>query len=372
MENQEPPIDQKKPTDRKPWKDFFALFRITRNYFYTPIIIYLNIIIWGVMVAMGVHAFEPSVDSLINWGGNLAQLTLNGQPWRLLTSVFLHAGVFHLLLNMYALVQAGAILETHFGKHRYALVYLATGIVASISSAAFSDNVVSVGASGAIFGLYGLLLALLFTKSFEINPEERKSLISSTLIFIGYNVVFGFAKAGIDNAAHIGGLASGFLVGFIYYPFIKQQKNATVVSTGLAVVVLIAVWAAPQFITNRYAQYNSMIETFGTNESKAMWMYSEKFPTPGTDEAARFRERLKTEGIDLWNENLVLLNSLSDMPVDLEQRVELLKKYCQLRIESCEVMHLLTQDERQDWVTHMEEVNTKIEEVINSLEALNK
>lgn len=352
-------------------KDMFALFKITKDYFYTPIIIYLNILIWGLMVFSGVHPMEPSVESLIDWGGNLSGLTLNGEQWRLFTSTFLHGGVIHLLLNMYALIQAGAVLEVHFGNHRYALVYVVTGIFASIASAAFSGNVVSVGASGAIFGLYGLLVSLLITKSLQVTAEERKNLMQSTLIFIGYNVFYGFTKSGIDNAAHIGGLVSGFIIGFLYYPSISKQTKSTMISLSLAVVTLIAVAVAPYVITNRYAEFNLVMEKFGEKESKAMWMYQEDFPTD-TVELVRFRERLKTEGVDLWKENLELLNTLNDMPEGIEERVVLLKKYCELRIESCETITLLTQNEDPEQLARLEETNKKIDEVISSLEALNK
>lgn len=362
---------QKNAKTGQSWSQTMGLFKISKEYFYTPILIYSNTLIWLVMVATGVNAFQPSVDSLIEWGGNLSGMTLNGEPWRLLTSTFLHGGLIHLLLNMYALIQVGGILETHFGKHRYAIVYLATGIFASIASAAFSENVVSVGASGAIFGLYGLLLSLLITKSLQMNAEERKALLSSTLFFVGYNVVYGFAKAGIDNAAHIGGLLSGAVIGFLYYPVIRKQVKASVVSVSLVLLVLIAVWAAPSVITNPYAQYSSVIETFSKNEENALWMYTD-IPAAGSEEAATFKDRIKTEGIDLWNENIALLNSLENMPSALQERVDLLKKYCQLRVESCETLQLLLENETEDRINRFQQVNERIEEIINSLEALNK
>jgi rhomboid protease GluP len=134
----------------------FALFKPTKRYFYTPIILYVNVAIWLLMIATGVDVFQPSVQDLINWGGNLRGLTLNGEEWRLLTCTFLHGGIIHLALNMFTLLQVGALLEIKFGNHRFFLCYLAAGVLASIASIAFHENIVSVGASGAIFGLYGL------------------------------------------------------------------------------------------------------------------------------------------------------------------------------------------------------------------------
>jgi rhomboid protease GluP len=146
------------------------------------------------MAISGVHPIEPSVESLIVWGGNLREITLGGQPWRLLTSVFLHGGLFHLLLNMYALLHIGGLLESKFGKNRYLFTYIATGLFASIASILVNDNIVSIGASGAIFGMYGLFLSLLILKVLDIPKESRNNLISSILFFIGYNLFYGFTR----------------------------------------------------------------------------------------------------------------------------------------------------------------------------------
>jgi rhomboid protease GluP len=346
---------------------FKELFTITRDYFFTPLIVYANVLVFIVMVVFGVNAFAPSVDSLIQWGGNLRALTLDGELWRLFTSTFMHGGIIHLLFNMYAALQVGFILETNIGKYRYIVSYLACGILASIASIAFKDNIVSVGASGAIFGLYGLLLSLLITKRLNIPQEARKNLLTSTSIFIGYNLMFGFAKEGIDNAAHIGGLISGFLIGFIYNYSMKRSESSTVVSCAIAGVVLIAAMLSPYFISNKYGEFRTAMEAFSVNEEKALWMYKSDLPVLG-NETASYIGRLQTEGIDLWEENLSLLNSLTDMPDHLQKRIDLLKKYCALRIQSCEIMRLNDFRDIQKYNELESEINT----VIKELQALNE
>jgi len=365
--NESPIADQEQSEERASWTDALALFKISKEYFYTPIIIYTNVLIWLLMIGTGVHALSPSVESLLNWGGNLSALTLSNEPWRLLTSTLLHGGIIHLLLNMLALLRVGAILEMSLGRHRYALIYLVTGIFASLASAAFSENVVSVGASGAIFGLYGLFLSLLISKSIDLPSETRENFIVSTLIFIGYNVFYGFAKTGIDNAAHIGGLLAGFVIGFLYYPTIRQPKLSAAISGALVVVTLVAVWAAPSLIRNKYAEFDSAMRSFAANQERTMWMAQEDFPTPGTAGANIFRERLRFEGINLWNENLALLNSLEEMPSELQGRIDLMKTYCKLRIESCETMLVLTEREDEEQTNRLIEINRQIEDLINKL-----
>jgi len=204
-------------------KEALQFFLPREGFFITPIIIDLNILIYVIMVFSGLGFISFKAADLLTWGANYKPITTNGEWWRLLTSTFLHGGLMHLLANMYGLLFVGLFLEPKLGKIKYAVIYLTTGILASISSLYFHHATVSIGASGAIFGLYGVFLALLLTKVFP--KDFSKAFLVSILIFVGYNLLMGFAGAGIDNAAHIGGLASGFVIGLILYPQIKRDAE---------------------------------------------------------------------------------------------------------------------------------------------------
>ena len=221
-------VNPRQPAKEDSFKEMLALFKPREGYYITPIIMDLNIIIFLIMVfaGLGVIAFKP-VD-LIHWGGNYKPYTTNGQWWRLLTSVFLHGGLMHLVANMIGLLFAGIFLEPVVGKKKYAIIYLVTGILASCVSLWWHEKTISVGASGAIFGLYGLLLALLLMKVFP--PASAKAFLFSTLFFVGYNLLMGL-KGGIDNAAHIGGLVSGFVIGALISSSLK--KEATTAESGI-------------------------------------------------------------------------------------------------------------------------------------------
>jgi membrane associated rhomboid family serine protease len=210
-------------TDKTDVKSELSIFIPREGFYITPILIDLNIFIFIAMVfaGLGFISFKP-VD-LLAWGANYQPVTTNGEWWRLLTSTFLHGGLMHLLANMYGLLFVGIFLEPKLGKTKFLVIYLVTGILASISSLYFHEPTVSIGASGAIFGLYGVFLALLLTKVF--SKAVSKTFLISTLIFIGYNLLMGFAGAGIDNAAHIGGLLSGFIIGLILYPQLKRDAE---------------------------------------------------------------------------------------------------------------------------------------------------
>ncbi|MEO6001078.1 MAG: rhomboid family intramembrane serine protease [Chitinophagaceae bacterium] len=197
-----------------------GIFKPSPGYHITPIIIDLNIIIFLVMVMSGVHISSPDIASMIKWGANLRLLTMKGEWWRLLSSCFLHAGVLHLFFNMYALLYIGLLLEPHLGKKRFAIAYLLTGIAASITSLWWHNNAVSVGASGAIFGMYGVFLAMLTTNL--LQNSTRNALLMSIAVFVGYSLIGGM-QHGIDNAAHLGGLISGIVIGYAYVPGLKNS-----------------------------------------------------------------------------------------------------------------------------------------------------
>ena len=211
-----------KPSKDNELKEFIEFLRPKKGYFITPIIIYINILVFIIMVFAGLGFISFKSHDLLNWGANFRPLTTDGEWWRLLTSIFLHGGLVHLMANMYGLLFVGLFLEPLLGKTKYLVAYLLTGILASCVSLWWHDATVSVGASGAIFGLYGLFIALLLTKVYP--PDFKKSFLLSTLVFVGFNLLMGLS-GGIDNAAHIGGLVSGFIVGLLLYPSLKKTSD---------------------------------------------------------------------------------------------------------------------------------------------------
>ncbi|MCC3157526.1 rhomboid family intramembrane serine protease [Hymenobacter sp. 15J16-1T3B] len=169
----------------------------------------LNLLVFLLMVASGVDALQPSGQDLIAWGSNFTPLVARGQWWRLLTACVLHGGVAHLLLNTYALLVIGALLEPLVGRTRLLLAYLLSGLGGSLASLYWHAGWVnSVGASGAIFGLYGAMLTLTATNAARLSRSARAALFVHTLYIVGANFATGL-QPGIDHAAHIGGLLAG-------------------------------------------------------------------------------------------------------------------------------------------------------------------
>jgi rhomboid protease GluP len=190
-----------------------GMFVPSRTFFATPILLQLNVLVFFVMVVSGVSASEPSGPDLVAWGSNFTPLTLHGQPWRLVSNIFLHAGFSHLLLNMFSLWLLGVLIEARIGGWRLLLGYFVSGIGASLTSLLYNSlGINSVGASGAIFGLYGMLLVLLLSKRLALDKSDRKAMLGLVLYLVLSNLISGLTGGNIDNAAHIGGLLTGLLL----------------------------------------------------------------------------------------------------------------------------------------------------------------
>jgi membrane associated rhomboid family serine protease/Tfp pilus assembly protein PilF len=172
----------------------------------------INLAVFAGMALSGI-AMDPTPRQLIDWGANYGPRTLGGEEWRLLTSMFLHGGLFHIFFNMWCLWDLGALCESLYGHATFAAVYLISGIGASLASVWWHPAVPSVGASGAIFGVVGALIASYYLGEFSMPRFAVAGHLRSVLVFAGYALVFGAMSGRTDNAAHIGGLVTGLLFG---------------------------------------------------------------------------------------------------------------------------------------------------------------
>jgi membrane associated rhomboid family serine protease len=184
----------------------------TRRSYGLPLLIDLNFAVFLAMVIAGLGFISFDSDDLIVWGGNYGPALKQGQVFRLVTSLFVHGGIMHLLNNMYGLMIAGIFLNTALPNWRMILCYLVTGIGGSLAGAVLHPEIVSVGASGAILGLWGVLVALALFGDARLAPQKKVILINGAT-FAALTMVIGGFTPGIDNAAHIGGFVTGLAVG---------------------------------------------------------------------------------------------------------------------------------------------------------------
>lgn len=357
----EAPVEEEKRTG------VLSMLKPSKGFFIAPILIAINILVFIIMAISGVHIFEPDNESLLNWGANFRPLTLDGEWWRVFTSCFLHIGVIHLLFNMYALLYIGTLLEPFLGKTRFLAAYIIAGVAASLTSLWWHELTISAGASGAIFGLYGVFIALL--TSDLIEKSTRKELITSMGVFVGYNLLYGLRPgSGVDNAAHIGGLLSGIIIGFVFVPGIRKFESRPLKLYAIAIltgVLLLSSFFIFKMLPNDLVKYDKKMEKFALMESMALEVYN--LPQEASKE--KVLEALKDKGIYYWKENLKLLDSVQqmDLPPTIKARNTKLKEYCTLRIKAFELIYASVQYDSDKYDEEIENYNQKIEAIIASL-----
>ena len=196
----------------------------------TIIFALINIIVFALMYIIGNGSENKA--TLLKFGANMGMLTKNGDYYRLITCAFLHIGIVHLLCNLYSLYIIGQNIEYFFGKLKFVLIYLFSAITASLFVLIFqSDNTITAGASGAIFGLMGALLYFGYTYKGYIGNK----IISSSLVVIAINLAYGFVHPGISNAAHIGGLVGGLAISYMLG--IKSDESKASKISGTVIVL---------------------------------------------------------------------------------------------------------------------------------------
>ncbi|EIZ3768632.1 rhomboid family intramembrane serine protease [Escherichia coli] len=195
---------------------------------------------------------EVDQSALIHLGANVASLSLSGEPWRLLSSVFLHSSFSHLLMNMFALLVVGAVTERILGKWRLLIIWLFSGVFGGLISACYalrdSDQIViSVGASGAIMGIAGAAIATQLASGTGTHHKNQRR-VFPLLGMVALTLLYGARQTGIDNACHIGGLIAGGALGWLSARLSGQNRLVTEGGIIVAGSLLLtgAIWLAQQ------------------------------------------------------------------------------------------------------------------------------
>lgn len=213
----------------------------------------VNVAVFALMLLAGAGFWHAPNGVQLAWGANFGPATQDGQWWRLFTALFIHFGIVHLALNMWALWDVGRLVEQLYGRWRFAVLYVVSGLLGNLFSLVLHGNqTVSGGASGAIFSLYGALLVFLWRERRNVEPGEFRWLFGGAVVFSTLMLGVGFVVQGIDNAAHGGGLFSGALLalvlarrwvpgGFVPPPYLAWTTAALMVAGTAALL-----WYLPE------------------------------------------------------------------------------------------------------------------------------
>jgi rhomboid protease GluP len=306
----------------------------------TPILIAINAAIFAAMLASGFSFTNPSAESFLRWGADFGPLTTHGQWWRVVTAAFVHGGFLHLLMNMLILLSIGRFTERLFGRLGFVVLYIFAGIGGNLASLALHPLTVAMGASGAIFGLYGGLLAVLLLHRNSVPRPRIMAIAKSAAIFIAINLLYGLSQSNVDMAAHIGGLVAGFLLGCgLIGPLVPadpdwRQLRILVVAlagTALAVILALRMPIADDWRSN----LNRLIAL----DTKNQRLYSEALRKLQLRQmnAAEFAKLIDTQILPPWNAER---ESFSKLGLSKQQRAiaDQLVEYMSLRAEAWSLM----------------------------------
>ncbi|QIM53362.1 rhomboid family intramembrane serine protease [Hydrogenophaga crocea] len=209
-------------------------------------LIALNVLAWLALGLRGGGWTDVAPASLLAHGGNTTSSVQAGEWWRLLSATFLHGGLMHLALNMLGLWFAGSLLERIFGSRQFLLIYLASGLAGSVASLHFAaQSHVSVGASGAVFGVAGALIAAVLQHRATLPKAFSTQILGGFSVYLALSLVQGFARPGIDNAAHLGGLVAGLLIAWVLPERFDPQRYQAQRRSRMALVALAAALVLP-------------------------------------------------------------------------------------------------------------------------------
>lgn len=348
-------------------KLFSSFLVIIKKHLITSIIVFINLMTFISMLIYGENYFLPSIETLLLWGANFRPLTLDGEYWRLLSSVFLHIGLFHFLMNMYALLFIGLLLEPILGKSRFLIAYLLSGIAGSVASVAWNPLIISAGASGAIFGMYGVFLALLSTNL--IDKSTRNQLLISIGVFVFYNILIGLGSTGIDNAAHMGGLMSGLLIGYSFYPSLRKNslKLKLISLSFLCVIFTASSVVVISNTSNDEVKYRKDMELFIKQESQAMKVF-ELSDSAAKEEA--IAEIIK--GIELWEGCIAIIQGMDNynLPDEVKAKNLKIKRYCNLRIISFDLILKIMKEDTDRYNDELLRYNLEIDKLVKEVTSM--
>lgn len=324
-------------------KNVLYLFVPRKGYVVTPILLMLNILCFLLMMgvllfhlvqgrAAGLDRYELRDVGKKVWmslGVNSRDQVLAGQIWRLISYQFVHFTFFHLFFNMFALIYIGLMVENKLGSWKTLAVYLLSGICGGLISVIPYKFIFMGGASGAIMGMFGAFLALLISNAFE--KSANKALMISTVIVVAFMLGNGMLSKNVDNAAHFGGVVSGFVLGYLLYnPVLLKRKVHIYQRSAIAFLLVFGLGFGILRFSPIYQvqQYKELREQFIENENLFKEVYNMTWGMPRAEKL----QLIKKNALDAWERNLKIVAKMEKLTLmardkaDLEYRTKMARK----------------------------------------------
>ncbi len=332
----------------------------------TPALVLVNLLVF-VATLIGSKAFQPDAQLVFEWGANYGPMTTSGQWWRILSSMFLHGSWEHVLLNMYVLWNIGRLTERLYGSASYAFLYFATGICGAFMRTVWDPSIASIGASGAVFGILGALLAMLLHRGSRIPRSIALAHWPSTLLFVVFNLVGGAMNPLIDNAAHVGGLLSGVLLGWALvrpvdasarreFP-VRQVVSAAVVSLLLGVAFFAHLrTASGQATAHERYMLDRPWYSRGEAENLKLWVELLMRSSAGNISAEEMADTFEKRVIPFWKTtDERLQKEESAVPASQQALDGMVRKYVKARLGWAEGVRNLARDQTRENAVALQE-----------------
>lgn len=310
------------------------LVELTPRVYVTPVLIGVNVLIFVAMAVSGVSFTSPAIADLVRWGADYGPQTLAGQWWRLFTCMFIHIGILHILLNMWALYAAGPLVERMIGNVGFLLMYIMAGLCGSLASLFWNPIAVSAGASGAVFGIFGCLLGLVLRGKGSIPTQTLSQLRSSGVSFLVINLVIGMVVPNIGMAAHLGGLAGGFLCGLVLsQPYTSSTRSGRL-PRNLLLACLGSCLVAGGFMGvstwhSGLVKVERELDQFGEVEKNSIDGFNAAVAKLNRQELSgqEFADLLERDVLPEWRAARERLSAVERIPASQQRRVELTLEY---------------------------------------------
>ncbi|HCN84912.1 MAG TPA: hypothetical protein DIT07_15035 [Sphingobacteriaceae bacterium] len=355
--------------------NIFNLFTPRQGYTATPILVQLNVLYYILTTAIllfpfhqsGAHSGAPGAWSSIyhHLGVNNRYLTLSGDYWRLIASQFMHFSPGHVFFNMYSLIYIGLMVENKIGSMRFLVIYILAGITGGAISILFHPIGNIAGASGAIMGMFGCFFALLINGEFEKNA--RKALLISTLLVVIIILVNGLQR-GVDNAAHVVGLISGFTFTRMFQWVSQKNKFKPVWAYAAVVLLAMTVTGTILAVTPNYQleKFNELSYSYHRNEFQAwrIYYYNNYFPNGNKEEKLR---RITHYGISNWQKNVAISKEMQSLilPEAHKQKVDRMTRFAQTLLKINQLLYYECAEETTKY-------RPEIERLTNQMNAIKK
>jgi len=315
----------------------------------TQLLIAVNILIFLFMLKAGAGLWHSNNGVQLAWGANFGPATQDGQWWRLASAMFLHFGLIHIVMNLWALWDGGQLVERIYGHLRFTVIYFTSGLFGNLLSLVVQGNeAVSGGASGAIFGIYGALLIYVWRERKHLDPREFRWLFWAGSAFTAASIALGLIIPGIDNSAHIGGVLAGMLMGTVLgkplldtAPWPRQEQMLCGLLLAGGVVVLLTHIPAPSYRWSDELAAREEIRDFLARESRiqASWQDIVRQDKQNSASFQELAKRIEFEITEPYEESFAEFSQLNISPASPSAaQVASLRLYSEKRRDSAQAL----------------------------------